>query len=719
MSDSVFFEWVEVEGFRGFSERQRIDLNASVVILAGPNGAGKTSFFDALQWLLIGSLERLRPWRVRRTVDHVVNQYTAAAGGQATVSAGIRINGRPIQLRRSGRHDRSTFEWRDGGMALYEGDAERELAKALVRSGRVPLERALLSSGLLQQDIIRNGLEDKPTERYNLLAAILGLDVIADFPIAAKKRVDRIVKDGGDIRKAAVDLEAEARKVRTDLSTLRERAKQAPDTTTLRNQIAQRVNEYGQIVRLLGEIPLTAEDAEQLQAVAGLGADALMRLLAEIERVPEVTAAPQDLDVLKRTLEAAQAATAQAREAVAEAEKLYDNERRISSQISRLATEAIPMLGVNCPVCEQQIDAEQVRPHLEKVAAEGSSGLAEHKQKCDQAIADFTKRQADEAQASKALAEAEQVAQALLQRKAWHSKVTTTLEELDKHFALQQKGALAEGNLEAMRAAHAAIAAIADAAKEFTTAFAWVRESAAVSATQTQLADIKTRMLEAHELASKTMNTEEEARILQRAAVRASASITDKRFATLHPVIQDIYMRLDPHPTFTSLKFAVGVYRERGIANPQVTDFDQDIRANPMLIFSSAQTNIVALSAFLALGWAAGEDALPFLLLDDPLQSLDDVHCLGFADLCRHMRTRRQLIVSTHDSRFGKLLERKLAPRRAGDRTRSLNFVAWSRRGPEIDSVDVEPQIEEGARRALLPAAGMGTPGLEPAASHV
>lgn len=85
----------------------------------------------------------------------------------------------------------------------------------------------------------------------------------------------------------------------------------------------------------------------------------------------------------------------------------------------------------------------------------------------------------------------------------------------------------------------------------------------------------------------------------------------------LRPVIQDIYGRLDPHPAFTRLRFAVEVYREKGIASPHVNDAHGGVVADPLLIFSSSQANVVALSAFLALGWASGRDSMPFLLLDD------------------------------------------------------------------------------------------------------
>lgn len=76
---------------------------------------------------------------------------------------------------------------------------------------------------------------------------------------------------------------------------------------------------------------------------------------------------------------------------------------------------------------------------------------------------------------------------------------------------------------------------------------------------------------------------------------------------------------------------------------------------------------------------------MPFVLLDDPLQSLDDVNALGFADLCRHIRRQRQLIVSTHAPRLAALLERKLAPRTEHERTRVVEFKAWTRRGPNLE----------------------------------
>jgi chromosome segregation protein len=74
---------------------------------------------------------------------------------------------------------------------------------------------------------------------------------------------------------------------------------------------------------------------------------------------------------------------------------------------------------------------------------------------------------------------------------------------------------------------------------------------------------------------------------------------------------------------------------------------------------------------------------------------MDDVNVLGFADLCRFIRGDRQLVISTHERRLAKLLERKLAPRDESERTLAINFLSWDRSGPDTATEVVEPQIAE------------------------
>jgi hypothetical protein len=567
-----------------------------------------------------------------------------------------------------------------------------------------------LSSGLLQQDVIRDVLEDKPAERYEQLATVLGLDTIAGFPSAARKRADRLAAEGGRARAAVADAEAAARGARERIASLRERAENEPDVATLRAQLVRQTAIHAEVVAIRGDPPLSSDDADALRIAAGRLADTLGDLVVGIDPTlgalaTQTPPTPADMEALQAAVDHAVQATTEASEILAEAEKRFSAESRVSSRLGRLAAEALPLLGDDCPVCGQAIEHEEVQAHLEEVVAFGSSRLPELQRARDEAADVFANRQREAEQAASAVAAArersEEVSNARKHQEELNVKLEAALAELDKTFELGEKSAVAAGNRDAIQAAREALAAISRAARELAAALNWVAGAEALSAAKIRLSAVDDEVREARRRAARASAREDEGMTLQRAAVRAAASVTNERFAVLRPMIQDVYTRLAPHPSFTDLRFAVDVYRERGIASPLVSDPEHALTADPLLVFSSSQANVVALSAFLALGWAAGEDAMPFLLLDDPLQSLDDVNALGFADLCRHMRARRQLIVSTHDQRLASLLERKLAPRREDERARSLQFVAWSRRGPLIDGSDVTPQVGQGRRRAL------------------
>ena len=91
----------------------------------------------------------------------------------------------------------------------------------------------------------------------------------------------------------------------------------------------------------------------------------------------------------------------------------------------------------------------------------------------------------------------------------------------------------------------------------------------------------------------------------------------------------------------------------------------------------------------LSLNLGVPKPPLQSVILDDPLQSLDDVNLLGLIDLLRRTRDMRQLIVSTHDVRFARLLERKLRPIREDQRTIVVEFERWTREGPFVTQRDV------------------------------
>jgi len=104
--------------------------------------------------------------------------------------------------------------------------------------------------------------------------------------------------------------------------------------------------------------------------------------------------------------------------------------------------------------------------------------------------------------------------------------------------------------------------------------------------------------------------------------------------------------------------------------------------------------NALAVAVFLSFNLGMPKLPIETAMLDDPLQSLDDINLLGLIDLLRRTKDERQLIVSTHDPRFGHLLQRKLRPINERQRTITIEFTGWTRRGPDYRVEDITPDLK-------------------------
>ena len=126
-----------------------------------------------------------------------------------------------------------------------------------------------------------------------------------------------------------------------------------------------------------------------------------------------------------------------------------------------------------------------------------------------------------------------------------------------------------------------------------------------------------------------------------------------------HPIITFIYELINPHPFYNKLEI---VNKKGGL---HFKNEGKEIHLDQ--IFSAAQSNILVLSIFLGLGMTNQYSTLGQLFLDDPIQSMDDVNILGFIDLLRAIldsqSEQNNLVISTHDSNFAKLLGIKMRHR--------------------------------------------------------
>ncbi|WAH96190.1 ATP-binding protein [Arthrobacter sp. MMS18-M83] len=699
---------LRIEAFRGFRDAREFDLSASAVVVTGPNGTGKTSFFDALQWVLLGKIERLEALRSRRNVEHVVNQYRI--GVKALVEIDLSLPSGQVMLRRTGDQGGSTLELsQQGGAPLFGEEAEAQLRRIFLPHSELSLHSALTTSGLMQQDVLRSVLEAKPAERYRQLSTVLGLGALEDFEDATKSVAKQAADREGQVRVEHSKLFVALTQAQDRLETAQARLASRPQIDAVRNEVLEKLRATPAGMSLIAaNVKLALPDDVRLAATAfGRAADLVdsaHELIRGASQLREGLEDPPSTDTIEALQAAVERATSKKDAAAAlrgAAQSALNTARLTAADVAKLAALAVPMLSDNCPVCRQPIDREHVERDLVQRAEATGTLLGLQKSFIERANA-FSEASTAASEAAETLAAAEKQAERWRASSAADQAASIAVEALAAdvslvrfdQYSIDFLDSLAVPASEYFRGARRVLHdlletfdrqndqnAIERVAAECTSL------EAALAAAVVQLATQTARSARLRALAEKTLD--------------ARVEVTEKRLRSIQPLVADIFRRLDPHPAFKTVEFELDTYYRRGTTSPLVIDQVAGIAADPLLIFSTSQANIVALSYFIAMSLSMDDSGLPFLLLDDPVQSMDDVNVLGFADLCRHLRGRRQLIVSTHERRLSGLLERKLAPRSEGARTRIIRFTGWDRSGPTVDERDVDGQLLEEPIRVL------------------
>jgi len=126
-------------------------------------------------------------------------------------------------------------------------------------------------------------------------------------------------------------------------------------------------------------------------------------------------------------------------------------------------------------------------------------------------------------------------------------------------------------------------------------------------------------------------------------------------------VINLIYGRIEPHPKLTKIDFFTD-FNDRGEPRLLITTGNDEGQVNPILFLSAGQVNVLSLSIFLARCFEYGNKEIETIFMDDPIQNLSDINVLSFIDLLRTLITEqnKQIIISTHDEKFFRLLQNKL-----------------------------------------------------------
>lgn len=165
---------------------------------------------------------------------------------------------------------------------------------------------------------------------------------------------------------------------------------------------------------------------------------------------------------------------------------------------------------------------------------------------------------------------------------------------------------------------------------------------------------------------------------------------------SLNAVWSDLFVRLAPEEPFVPIFSLDGVDSGPVEAELKTRYRGKEQGGNPKAMLSAGNLNTAALTLFLSLHLSA-PPILPWLVIDDPVQSMDEIHIAQFAALLRTLvkQKDRQVIIAVHEKPLFDYLTLELSPASEGD---SLITIELSRNMAGQTTYDTAVQVWDPSR---------------------
>lgn len=692
---------MSISGFRGFASATELDFHGDAIILVGANGAGKTSVFDAILWALAGKVPRLG-----EDPKVVVSRYSPT--GEARVEL-VLTERDGSQLGVVRRFDGTTHLSLDVGeqSSLRGPSAEARLLEALWPDARLAsdpwhaLSRALTRGVYLQQDLLREFIEaDDDQGRFAVIGEIVGAGRVGELQ-------RQLESAKASWTRSTTVLNTEVEPLRSRRASLAQRLTRLTETSDDAAALGDDWKNWSQRCRQFIAAPEVAVDAPEAASALDAALRELQALQLQEERRattaaqllrhasgPQPTA--QDVEPLRQAMVEAEGAATEARSRLQAAREKAAAERtrqvalqERAEELRALAQLALRHLEERCPVCEQEYDIDQTRKRLEQIV-EGEAPL-ERPTPMPEIEPLATEVESAERLAAEAAVRFREAERANAALDEWRKTLQRLLDELQIEEAADLMGQAAALH-DAVQKRQEELGSVRQEGERFSLRLARAGEIARRVELERELQAVETELARREsEIVARAATGDLAGEILN-ALREASSEIVAGELQRIEPLLQRIYATADPHPAFRAVRFLTRTVRGRGRLWTSIDDQTANISVQePETVLSSSQLNVLAASVFLAIN--LGVETLPLnaVALDDPLQSLDAVNLLGLIDLLRRIKGRRQVIVSTHDARFGDLLARKLRPVSEEGRTVVIHLEGWSREGPIVGHEEIPP----------------------------
>lgn len=640
--------YVDVCGFRGYRKRLRLDFAGGFTVIEGRNGVGKSTICDAVEFALTGTISKYMDAKAdRETVaDYIWWSGDGPAPEDHFVEVGFRDGDEILVIRRE---------------QLADFDEERlavvvdRLCDRGMRPSH-PLAQLCKASIIRDEHIAALSLDLSETDRYALLRDAIG------------------ATDADEWVERGRQLAALARK-RRDAATA--------DADTAAREAAQAARRIDELRAAIAEEGVVSDAIARLQAATGSTAPA--DSMAEVARLAIVERArredeARDLRAGWSAYEAAKSRLVNLISAAAVAVQALEARRLeladlpapagdAAEDYSERAQDLLALaklgrhLGLNdgcCPLCNSGISHEAFSRGI--TAAEALAEQLDARAAAREAT--ITQRRTAEANLVAAGAAAERAS----------SEAESARQDIGAFEArLAQAGFAAEDGRGPVDAEFERLGADLGQMRGDLRIVETLRTNVALERAVAAEHAARTAYAKAQERLGVARLSETRAQALHDGARRAAGETLDQRLDRVLPLMTELFRRLRPHPLWSDIDYKIRGDVRRFL-KLQVGD-----ELNPQFIFSSGQRRATGLAFLLSVNLSLAWSRWRTILLDDPVQHVDDFRSVHLAEVIAQLvATGRQIVCVVEDPALADHLCRRLPVPAPGEGVRVTL-------GPDLD----------------------------------
>lgn len=631
------------EGFRGALNPVRVQFGEAFTVVTGRNGAGKSTIVDAIEYALTGTLERFQfdTEKGEHIEDYLWWRGAGSPRSRIVTLVFVDESGRDIAISRGpdSNSDR--------------GDIQRLLIDASAAPDAA-LSRLCQTAIIRDESIIRLSTDMGETDRFEFVNRIMGL---SRFDIEG-----RLSATSRRLREMNAERRADYERTKEEVSRITSELSQA----RLAASGSGGVDLAAVIASLSQLLNLSSTD---VNTIVSAGRNRISVLRAEVDEAERIATGLREADpdlpgqaALKRQIEVQRKRMEEVNEAFRASEtKLSELSRGLELERAKSpTTEALAQLreqGVRlglqageCPLCGLPISEEKFHAHIQQIEQKLdalSSGIASLTTDYIDAKSARDQLRSERDRLDRTLKEfvsLSEIADSQFKNlKARASQLRLESREEFKNFTelRRQQIQVLENDLSVIQ-----------------SSLALER----VTSLERQLSLAREKLTIADSEVSRISKAEDAAKETEAAIKRVTAEIVDERLADISPLLSELYFRLRPHSEWSEIQYLM-----RGDVR-RFLSFNVGPDLNPRFVFSSGQRRALGLAFLLAVHLSRQWCKLRTLLLDDPVQHIDDFRAMHLVEVLAAIgRTGRQVVCSIEDSALADLMCRRFQTRSAGD----------------------------------------------------